>query len=259
MQQGQRFGDTAVKRSRNALPDCERRLEFAVAAPMLVVHAPSEPAMPAPVQDQNRQRFDAIAADWDDSPTRRTLAAGVAAAIAVAVPLQPHWHALEYGCGTGLVGAALAPRVARLLACDVSPGMLTVLAEKARAAGLDHLQTRVLDLTREPAPAERFDLIFSSMTLHHIPDVPALLHTLHGMLKPDGWLALADLDAEDGSFHRPDVPGVMHHGFDRGMLQAELRAAGCRDVHARTAHTVTKTTADGRERQYPVFLITARP
>ena len=215
--------------------------------------------MPAPVQDQNRQRFDAIAVDWDDSPGRRAQAAGVADAIAAAVPLDAHWQALEYGCGTGLVGAALAPQLQHLLACDVSPGMLAVLAEKARAAGLDHLQTRVLDLTREPAPAERFDLIFSSMTLHHIPDVPALLHILHGMLKPGGWLALADLDAEDGSFHRPDVPGVMHHGFDRAALQAELRAAGYSEVSARTAHTVTKTAADGRVRQYPVFLITARP
>ena len=226
---------------------------------MLDIHALSESAMSAPVQDQNRQRFDAIAADWDDSPTRRALAAGVAAAITAAVPLQAHWHALEYGCGTGLVGAALAPRVARLLACDVSPGMLAVLAAKARAAGLDHLQTRVLDLTREPAPAERFDLVFSSMTLHHIPDVAALLRVLHGLLKPDGWLALADLDAEDGSFHRPDVPGVMHHGFDRAALQADLRNAGYTDVRARTAHTVSKTAADGRERRYPVFLITARP
>lgn len=214
--------------------------------------------MPAPVQDQNRQRFDAIAAGWDDSPTRRALAADVAAAITAAVPLQAHWHALEYGCGTGLVGAALAPRVARLLACDVSPGMLAVLAEKARAAGLEHLQTRVLDLTREPPPAERFDLVFSSMTLHHIPDVAALLRVLRGMLKPDGWLALADLDAENGSFHRPDVPGVMHHGFERDALQAELRGAGYRAVHARTAHTVSKTAADGREHRYPVFLITAR-
>jgi SAM-dependent methyltransferase len=215
--------------------------------------------MPAPVQDQNRQRFDAIAAGWDDSPTRRALAADVAAAITATVPLQAHWHALEYGCGTGLVGAALAPRVARLLACDVSPGMLAVLAEKARAAGLEHLQTRVLDLTREPPPAERFDLVFSSMTLHHIPDVAALLRVLHGMLKPDGWLALADLDAEDGSFHRPDVPGVMHHGFERAALQAELRGAGYRAVQVRTAHTVSKTAADGREHRYPVFLVTARP
>ncbi len=137
-------------------------------------------------RDQNRQRFDVIAAEWDESPRRRELAAAVAAAIEAAVPLQADWHALEYGCGTGLVGAALAPAVGRLLACDVSPGMLSVLEEKARAAGLEQLQTRVLDLTSEPPPAERFDLIFSSMTLHHIQDVAALVQTFRGMLKPGG-------------------------------------------------------------------------
>ena len=209
-------------------------------------------------QDQNRERFDGIAAGWDDNPTRRALASGVAEAIAAAVPMQADWHALEYGCGTGLVGAALAPKVAELLACDLSPGMLSVLEQKAHAAGLDHLHTRVLDLTREAPPAQRFELIFSSMTMHHIPDVAALLRTFHGMLKPGGWLALADLDAEDGGFHGSDAQGVMHKGFDRDALQADLRAAGFSETRARTAHTVAKTAADGQVNHYPVFLITAR-
>ncbi|MHB8309742.1 MAG: class I SAM-dependent DNA methyltransferase [Metallibacterium sp.] len=209
------------------------------------------------LQDSNRQRFDTIAADWDDSPMRRAMAGGVAAAIAAAVPLQAQWQALEYGCGTGLVGAQLAPRLRHLLACDLSPGMLAVLDEKARAAGLDNLHTRVLDLTREAPPAQRFDLIFSSMTLHHIPDVPALLKVFHGMLVPGGWVALADLDAEDGSFHNPDVPGVAHHGFERAELTRWLQATGFRDISARTAHTAEKTRA-GKTAQYPIFLITAR-
>ncbi len=209
-------------------------------------------------QHLNRERFNEIAAGWDDSPTRRALATGVAEAIAAAVPLQADWQVLEYGCGTGLVGAALAPKVAGLLACDVSPGMLSVLQEKARVAGIHHLLTQVLDLTTEAPPAERFELIFSSMTMHHIPDVPALLRTFHGMLTPGGWLALADLDTEDGGFHGGDVPGVMHKGFDRAELQAELRAAGFAQTSARTAHTVTKTAADGQVSHYPVFLITAR-
>ena len=213
--------------------------------------------MPTLLQEHNRERFDSIAAGWDDSPTRRALAAAVADAITDAVPVAPHWHALEYGCGTGLVGARLAPRLGHLLATDLSPGMLSVLTEKARSAGLANLETRVLDLTREPPPAQRFDLIFSSMTMHHIPDVPALLRVFHGMLQPDGWLALADLDAEDGGFHDPGVPGVAHHGFDRGELARWLADAGFRDTAACTAHTVEKTR-DGRSARYPVFLISAR-
>lgn len=233
-------------------------LELAAYVPIQASTISQEYNMSPSIRDQNRQRFDVIAADWDESPTRRALATGVAAAIEAAVPLQADWQAMEYGCGTGLVGAALAPRLGRLLACDVSRGMLSVLDGKAKAAGIDHLQTRVLDLTSEPPPAERFDLIFSSMTMHHIEDVASLVRTFRAMLKPDGWLALADLDAEDGSFHGGDVAGVMHHGFDRDALQAELRAAGFVKISARTAHTVSKKAADGKPSHYPVFLITTQ-
>ncbi len=210
------------------------------------------------LQETNRNRFDRIAAEWDDSPTRRNLAEGVAAAITAAVPLSPQWQALEYGCGTGLVGAQLAPHLSHLLACDLSPGMLSVLADKAHASGLDNLETRQLDLTQEPAPAERYDLIFSSMTLHHIPDVPALLSTFHGMLRNGGWLALADLDAEDGSFHSSEAEGVAHHGFERTELRQWLETIGFHEIHSRTAHTIEKNATEDSTRQYPVFLLTAR-
>ncbi|EQD29459.1 methyltransferase type 11 [mine drainage metagenome] len=70
------------------------------------------------LQDSNRQRFDSIAADWDDSPRAPRHGRRRRQAIADAVPLQSDWQALEYGCGTGLVGAQLAPRLRHLLACD---------------------------------------------------------------------------------------------------------------------------------------------
>lgn len=213
--------------------------------------------MTSSAQNENLSRFDAIAAQWDESPMRTEMARTVADAIAAAVPLQSQWHALEYGCGTGLVGLRLLPRLGHLLATDLSPGMLAVLGEKARAAGVDKITTQVLDLTTSPPPAERFDLIFSSMALHHIPDVAALVRTFHSMLAPGGWVALADLDAEDGSFHSPDVPGVAHHGFERKTVEGWLRAAGFTDVGIRTAHTIERER-EGEPRRYPIFLATGR-
>ena len=209
------------------------------------------------LQSENRSRFDQIAAEWDDSPLRAGIATAVADAIAAAVPLSPRWNALEYGCGTGLVGVRLLPRLGHLLATDLSPGMLAVLREKAAAAGLDRISTQVLDLTTAPTPAERYDFLFTSMALHHIPDVESLVHAFGAMLVPGGWIALADLDAEDGGFHGPDVPGVAHHGFDRTQVQRWLSEAGFTDVALRTAHTVEKTR-DGETRRYPIFLATAR-
>lgn len=208
-------------------------------------------------QNENRSRFDSIAAQWDDSPMRTEMATAVADAISAAVPLEPQWRGLEYGCGTGLVGLRLLPHVGHLLETDLSPGMLTVLSEKAAAAGLTNIATQVLDLTSTPPPAERFDLIFSSMALHHIPDVAQLVRTFHSMLRPGGWVALADLDAEDGSFHGPDVPGVAHHGFDRKVIGEWLRAAGFTSVSVRTAHTVERDR-QGEQRRYPMFLATGQ-
>ena len=208
-------------------------------------------------QNENRSRFDSIAAQWDDSPMRTEMATAVADAISAAVPLEPQWRGLEYGCGTGLVGLRLLPHVGHLLETDLSPGMLTVLSQKAAAAGITNIGTQVLDLTSTPPPAERFDLIFSSMALHHIPDVAQLVRTFHSMLRPGGWVALADLDAEDGSFHGPDVPGVAHHGFDRRIIEEWLRAAGFTSVSVRTAHTVERDR-QGEQRRYPMFLATGQ-
>jgi predicted TPR repeat methyltransferase len=208
-------------------------------------------------RDENRSRFDQIAAQWDESPRRAEMAAAVADAIAAAVPLAPHWRALEYGCGTGLVGVRLLPRLKHLTAADISSGMLAVLRDKAAAAGLNGITAQVLDLTSAPPPPVRYDLIFSSMALHHIPDVRALLRTFGSMLEPEGWIALADLDAEDGGFHGPDVPGIAHQGFERSEVERWLHEAGFRSVAFRTAHTVEKER-EGRLRRYPVFLATAQ-
>jgi ubiquinone/menaquinone biosynthesis C-methylase UbiE len=208
-------------------------------------------------QAENQSRFDQIAAQWDESPRRAATAIAVAEAIAAAVPLSPHWRALEYGCGTGLVGVRLLAQLQHLTAADLSPGMLTVLREKIAAAGLKGITPQVLDLTSAPPPPERYDFIFTSMTLHHIPDVGALLRTFASMLEPEGWVALADLDAEDGGFHGPDVAGIAHRGFERAALQRWLQAAGFRSVTFRTAHIVEKER-EGEVHRYPVFLATAQ-
>ncbi len=206
----------------------------------------------------NTDRFNALAAAWDDSPLRAGIARAAAAAIAATLPLRADMQALEYGCGTGLVSVLLADRLGRIVAADVAQQMLAVLEQKRLAAGLDHIQTRRLDLTVDPPPAERFDLIFSSMTLHHIDDVPRLLGRLRDLLAPGGWLALIDLDSEDGSFHGPDVPGVFHTGFERVQLMDTLTALGLTAVSARTAHTVEKPGPGGERRQFPIFLICAQ-
>ncbi len=204
----------------------------------------------------NVERFNQIAAAWDDSPLRITLARMVAGAILRTVPIRGHERALEFGAGTGLVTALLAPSIARVLALDSSSGMLAVLREKCVALRLDNVETLEADATRD-LPEGPFDLIFSSMTLHHIEDIPDLLARLRTRLAPGGWVALADLEAEDGTFHG-EMPGIRHHGFEPAHFHEWLEAAGFDSVSVRTVHHIRKEGADGKERQYPVFLALGR-
>lgn len=198
--------------------------------------------------------FDARAKTWDDDPLKRERADAVAAAIRRRIPLSPAWHGLEYGCGTGLLSFALRQDLGRITLADSSAGMLAVLAEKIAAAGFSHFQPLALDLTAGPLPAERYDLIYSLMTLHHVPDTGQLLRAFHGLLQPGGWLAIADLDTEDGSFHGEGFDG--HNGFDRAALGAKLTAAGFSDVDFSTCYVMKKATDRGL-RDYPIFLAVA--
>ncbi len=199
--------------------------------------------------------FSAQAATWDDDPAKRDRAVRVAAAIERDVALTPETKGFEYGCGTGLVGFALASRVGSLTLADSSPGMLEVLRRKIEATGAGHMSALALDLLTDPLPAERYDLVFTSMVLHHVRDVPRVLDAFARLLVPGGSLCIADLDAEDGSFHGPDVD--VHHGFERGWLQGQLQAAGFVDVRFSTVCEVRKATPAG-ERAFPVFFVACR-
>jgi hypothetical protein len=52
------------------------------------------------------------------------------------------------------------------------------------------------------------------MTLHHLRTVPRVFAQLAVVRSPAGWLAVADLDAEEGGFHG-DLTDVFHHSFPR--------------------------------------------
>ena len=191
--------------------------------------------------------FDARAATWDEDPRKRSRAAAVADAIRAAIPLSSDWTALEYGTGTGLLSFALKVDLAEITLADSSSGMLEVAERKVREAEAAHMQVMPLDLTNDPLPAERYDLLFSMMTLHHIADTAEILGKFTEMLKPGGWLALADLDAEDGSFHGPDID--VHHGFERDHLAGLMAAAGLSRVGITTCFEIDRGTDS-----YPVFL-----
>jgi predicted TPR repeat methyltransferase len=189
------------------------------------------------------------AEDWDTNDRRSRLAAAISASILERVPLRADMNVLDFGAGTGLISARIAPRVDRIVAADTSQAMLQKLEAKPE------LQSRVStvcrDILDDPLD-ERFDLIVSAMAMHHVEDTARLMQTFAEHLKDSGMVALADLDKEDGSFHPADTQGVFHQGFDRDELRALMQRIGFDRVEFHTAHTV-----NGDAKDYPIFLVTA--
>ena len=200
--------------------------------------------------------FDERAKDWDSDPKKVERARAVADAIRRAIPLSNEMIALEYGCGTGLLSFALQSDLGQITLADTSQGMLDVLTEKIASANVTNMHPVKLDLASDPLPTEQYDLTYSLMTLHHIHDANDMLVKFHDLLAPSGYLLVADLDNEDGSFHTDGSTDV-HLGFDRGELQNTVREIGFGNVTFSTAYEIRKKIGN-EEKNFPVFLMTAQ-
>ena len=199
--------------------------------------------------------FDAQAQVWDDNPGRLIWIRGVAAAIREAVPLSTEMRALDYGCGTGALSFLLHQDLGCITLADSSSGMVARVTEKIAASGIETMDPVQLDLLTDPLPEARYDVVYSMMALHHIPNTAAILRRLYAVTRPGGWLCLVDLDAEDGTFHGLDVD--VHHGFNREALRELLARAGWTVGRITTCWEIEHQTTTGTK-VYPLFLAVAQ-
>ena len=188
--------------------------------------------------------------NWDERPVPVQISRAVGRLLE-GLDWDPSMRVMDFGAGTGLIAASIAPHVSRIVAVDTSPSMLEALAAKESLQG--KVDCRCQDILESPLE-ERFDAVVSAMALHHVEDTGALVARFAEHLKPGGLLALADLDREDGSFHEPGTEGVFHHGFDRVTLQSIFEAAGFENVQFVTALEVEK---EGKG-PFTVFFVSAR-
>jgi cyclopropane fatty-acyl-phospholipid synthase-like methyltransferase len=189
----------------------------------------------ADTYEQNRKRVENVSNIGD--------------AVLASCALDQTMHLMDFGSGTGLLLEQIAPHVGKITAVDISPAMNQQLREKLDRLGCP-VEIIEADLEKNSL-ALQFDGIISSMTMHHIADIPVMLAKFHEMLKPGGFIALADLDAEDGSFHSEDT-GVFHNGFDRADFARQAEAAGFQSVQTCSASVIKKPHWD-----FGVFLLTA--
>ena len=111
------------------------------------------------------------------------------------------------------------------------------------------------DLMKEPLLNLRFDLIFSQMTLHHIDDTEKILGLFSQLLKKSGYLCIADLEKEDGSFHEDEFDG--HNGFKRKDFKQILLNQKFQNIQFSSVYKMTKEIK-GKKKIFPIFLVIAQ-
>lgn len=186
---------------------------------------------------------------WDMNSKRVQNAKGIAELIVKNIKLNKSMELMDFGAGTGLLSYFVAPYVDKIVAVDNSPSMLKEFHSKCDEFVC---KTEVIEKDLSTDTLDRkFDGVISSMTIHHLEDTSALLSKLYTMLEDGGFIAIADLDSEDGNFHS-DNTGVFHYGFDRHVLAEHAQKAGFKDVAFSLANTISKPQAE-----FTVFLMTA--
>lgn len=107
----------------------------------------------------------------------------------------PVRRVLDIGSGPGVGSCELARLLphAVVVAVDGSQAMLERAAQRAAGEGLaDRMTTQLVDLPDGAGSLEPADLIWASMSLHHVGDEVGFLRTLGTLVSPTGVIALAE-------------------------------------------------------------------
>jgi SAM-dependent methyltransferase len=143
--------------------------------------------------------------------------------------------------------------------------MVDMLYSKISEAGITNmtaLKTDILgsdgsgrDAVRFTLPQDKYDVIYTSMALHHVVDVSSALSVFFSLLSDGGTVCIVDLTQDDGSFHRLEKDFNGHNGFEQEELRIALKNKGFTDVHTRMFFEDTKRIED-RDVPYSLFIMT---
>lgn len=198
--------------------------------------------------------FDLKARSWDSNPMNAKRSSAIAENLIRRLPLNDKMVALDFGAGTGILSFMLADKLKTITMMDTSREMVNVMLEKVQDSDIKNLSPVFFNLVEKEYGHEKFDLIYSQLVLHHIEDIDSLLNRFGKMINIGGFLAIADLYTENGSFHGEGFVG--HSGFDEKELTQKLINAGFSNIEFETCFDVEKMTVEGLK-NFPVFVLIA--
>ena len=182
----------------------------------------------------NTDKFDSIANSYDN-PERTRIAMVASDAIKEYLGDTRSKSAIDFGCGTGLVGMNLVNEFESLLFMDTSENMLDIVKKKITDVGALNARTLCFDFESSSQPDLRADYIFMAQVLLHIQDYEALLAKLHAVLNDEGHLLIVDFNKNDKV-----VSELVHNGFDQEQLKALMLKIGFKDIRSKTIYSGTK-------------------
>ncbi|MGP1458363.1 MAG: methyltransferase [Treponema sp.] len=196
--------------------------------------------------------FDAKSTAWDDDK-KIERAKIVYTRMTDFIKADSKKKLLDFGSGTGLLGFNFIHDFNEVHFADTSQGMLEKVSAKADAAQVENYKTLLLpEDGLNGAQFAEYKAVVTLLAFHHVENIRAALTVLAAHTEKDGFLAVSDLDIEDGSFHAPMK--VPHNGIDRSEILSFMENSGLEVLCNETVYT-DERIIDGAKKEYPIFLI----
>lgn len=146
-------------------------------------------------REWQRRAWDARVETWSDQVEHSPAFARVRDVLTCVADPRRTDRCVDLGAGSGFIALHLAPRVASMLAVDVSPEMLTLLAERAEREGLGNVTVQAADVATLDLPECSLDLVVSNYALHSVPHEAKerVLAAAYRWLRPGGRIVIGDM------------------------------------------------------------------
>lgn len=182
----------------------------------------------------NTDKFEMMAGVYD-TPERIQIAEIASNAIREYTVDMKSKDAIDFGCGTGLVGMNLLNDFKSILFLDASQNMINQIEQKIFDTNIQNATALCFDFEKDNLSALRADCIFMAQVLLHINDVALLLSRLYEVLNEGGRLLIVDFDKNEKI-----ISDLVHNGFDQAQLTDIMKKTGYRDVRSKTFYTGSK-------------------
>ena len=143
--------------------------------------------------------------------------------------------AIDFGCGTGLVGMNLLNDFNSILFVDTSQNMIDKIKQKITDFNIQNVDTLCFDFETTTLSNLHADYIFMAQVLLHIDDVELVLSRLFDVLNLGGHLLIVDFNKNEEI-----VSDMVHNGFDQEKLIDLMSKIGYKKIQSKTFYTGSK-------------------